>query len=225
MEYDILLADFGIAEVLDPYKHSKMTGVAGTPIYMAPEVQQRCFYDQRVDIYSWGILLHLLLTGIPLPSTGRPHVFVQDDQAYDLLLDMLATDPEQRITLSDVLTHPWIVKNMSTGAASCKLQASQSNILKGQSSDVMQVANSAVNDVATTTAATCNAEIDQPPYFAALEHQHKHHEHSHRIKSKVAKAGVLIRCALAEMWHNLPHWHHKGIQNVQQNPIKIVQAI
>ncbi|MCO5569325.1 hypothetical protein L7F22_023037 [Adiantum nelumboides] len=112
-EYDIFLADFGIAEILDPQKPCKMTGLAGTPIYMAPEVTHRCFYDERVDIYSLGILLHVLLTGMPLPFMGKSHVLVQDNQAYDLLQGMLAMDPEQRMTLSDVLAHPWILQNKS----------------------------------------------------------------------------------------------------------------
>ncbi|MCO5603677.1 hypothetical protein L7F22_057828 [Adiantum nelumboides] len=222
--HDILLADFGIAEVLGPHKHCMLTGVAGTPIYMAPEMQLRRFYDERVDIYSLGVLLHILLTGMPLPSTGRPHVCVKDYQASDLLLRMLATNPEQRITLSDVLVHPWILQNTSTRVASCKLEANRSQTLKSQLSNIMQMANN-MSNMATTTAATNNANIDQLQYSAASEHQYKHQEHSHMTKSKLARAGVLVKCALAEMWHNIAHRHHKGIHIGQQNPIKLVPAI
>ncbi|MCO5592081.1 hypothetical protein L7F22_046075 [Adiantum nelumboides] len=222
--HDILLADFGIAEVLAPHKNCKLTGVAGTPIYMAPEMQQRRFYDERVDIYSLGVLLHVLLTGMALPSTRRPHVSLKDCHASDLLLRMLATNPEQRITLSDVLVHPWILQNTSTEAASCKLQANHSETLKSRLSNIMQMANN-VSNMAATTAATSNANIDQLQYFATSEHQYKRHEHSHTTKSKLARAGVSVKCALAEMWHNMPHRHHKGIHIGQQNPLKSVPAI
>lgn len=59
------LGDFGIARKLE-----NMTGglsQKGTPNYMAPEVINTGKYDERVDIYSLGIVLYRLMNGNRLP--------------------------------------------------------------------------------------------------------------------------------------------------------------
>ncbi|KAH7414646.1 hypothetical protein KP509_14G003400 [Ceratopteris richardii] len=89
---DIFLADFGVADLLAP-QEPVLKGHAGT--YMAPEVLQGRTYDHHADIWSLGVLMHLLLTGLPLPAHGRPHPLVQDYGAWDLLLGMLSCMLEQ----------------------------------------------------------------------------------------------------------------------------------
>lgn len=62
---DFKLGDFGIARKLED-----MTGGLSqryTPKYMAPEVATSMYYDERVDIYSLGIVLYELLNGRRIP--------------------------------------------------------------------------------------------------------------------------------------------------------------
>ena len=62
---DFKLGDFGIARKLE-----NMTGGLSqryTPKYMAPEVATSMYYDERVDIYSLGIVLYELLNGRCIP--------------------------------------------------------------------------------------------------------------------------------------------------------------
>ena len=62
---DFKLGDFGIARKLE-----NMTGGLSqryTPKYMAPEVATSMYYDERVDIYSLGIVLYELLNGRRIP--------------------------------------------------------------------------------------------------------------------------------------------------------------
>lgn len=62
---DFKLGDFGIARKLE-----NMTGGLSqryTPKYMAPEVATSMCYDERVDIYSLGIVLYELLNGRRIP--------------------------------------------------------------------------------------------------------------------------------------------------------------
>ncbi|KAH7414657.1 hypothetical protein KP509_14G004500 [Ceratopteris richardii] len=104
---DIFLADFGVADLLAP-QEPVLKGHAGTPMYMAPEVLQGRPYDHHPDIWSLGVLMHLLLTGLPLPAHGKPHPLVQDYGAWDLLLGMLCCNPANRLTAEQLLSHGWI---------------------------------------------------------------------------------------------------------------------
>ncbi|KAH7414648.1 hypothetical protein KP509_14G003600 [Ceratopteris richardii] len=104
---DIFLTYFGVADLLAP-QEPVLKGHAGTPMYMAPEVLQGRPYDHHADIWSLGVLMRLLLTGLALPAHGKPHSLVQDYGAWDLLLGMLSCNPADRLTAKQVLSHGWI---------------------------------------------------------------------------------------------------------------------
>lgn len=59
---DVVIADFGLADIYDPLGHY-MFSRCGTPGFVAPEVLQDKIYDSKVDIYSIGCLMFLLLSG------------------------------------------------------------------------------------------------------------------------------------------------------------------
>lgn len=58
------VSDFGIARI-ESSDRTQHTTVLGSPGYMAPERYTDDAPDQRVDIFSCGVLLHELLTGEP----------------------------------------------------------------------------------------------------------------------------------------------------------------
>lgn len=64
------LLDFGIAKLLGDSGQSKTrTGTPmGTPLYMSPEQCRGKQVDHRTDIYSFGIMTHVMLTGQPVFS-------------------------------------------------------------------------------------------------------------------------------------------------------------
>jgi tRNA A-37 threonylcarbamoyl transferase component Bud32/tetratricopeptide (TPR) repeat protein len=65
-----LLADFGIAKIIEPSAQATRTGViVGTPEYMAPEQGEGKAVDQRADLYAMGVVLFRILTG-EIPFTG-----------------------------------------------------------------------------------------------------------------------------------------------------------
>ena len=53
------LTDFGLAREEDP--NTRMT-VCGTPVAMAPDLYSKEKYNEKVDIYSFGIVLYQLFT-------------------------------------------------------------------------------------------------------------------------------------------------------------------
>ena len=61
-EFDIILADFGLATFLDD--NSVLFHHCGTPGFIAPEVlnysKSRPFYNEKCDIYSAGIIFYIL---------------------------------------------------------------------------------------------------------------------------------------------------------------------
>lgn len=65
--WDLKVIDFGLSRIFN--KDKKMNQRLGTPYYVAPEVLKKK-YDEKCDIWSIGIILHIFLTGNP-PFIGR----------------------------------------------------------------------------------------------------------------------------------------------------------
>jgi serine/threonine-protein kinase len=68
----LCLMDFGLAAEVDA-RTSLLAGLAtlfGTPEYMAPEQVRNKRNDERTDIYSMGVILYQMLTGV-LPFQGE----------------------------------------------------------------------------------------------------------------------------------------------------------
>jgi serine/threonine protein kinase len=80
------LLDFGIAKLLGDSQQSKTrTGTPmGTPLYMSPEQCRGKQVDHRTDIYSFGIMTHVMLTGEP--------VFSGED-IMDIMMAQVGTTP------------------------------------------------------------------------------------------------------------------------------------
>jgi len=60
--FELKVIDFGLSRTFSPDK--KMCQKLGTPYYIAPEVLNKK-YDEKCDIWSAGVILHMLLTGYP----------------------------------------------------------------------------------------------------------------------------------------------------------------
>ena len=64
------LTDFGFACVMDPQRKINLS--LGSPLYMAPEVINSDNYDSKVDIWSLGVIMYILLTGkVPFPGQSK----------------------------------------------------------------------------------------------------------------------------------------------------------
>ncbi|KAK8514405.1 hypothetical protein V6N12_009111 [Hibiscus sabdariffa] len=114
--------DFGLSLFYKPGDVFK--DIVGNAYYIAPEVLQRK-YGPEADIWSIGVMLYILLSGVPpfwaenengiFQAILRGNIDVSSDpwpsispQAKDLVTKMLTLDHKQRLTAQQVLNHPWI---------------------------------------------------------------------------------------------------------------------
>lgn len=61
-QWNIKVIDFGLSRTFSSDK--KLCQRLGTPYYIAPEVLKKK-YDEKCDIWSIGVILHVLLCGAP----------------------------------------------------------------------------------------------------------------------------------------------------------------
>lgn len=94
------LVDFGIAKRLNEPREKRLTvdgTVVGTPAYMSPEQIMGNEIDNRSDIYSFGVLMYVTLTGI-LPVQGKNPVDTMTKHVTEMPLDMELANPAVKIS-------------------------------------------------------------------------------------------------------------------------------
>ncbi|KAI3822675.1 hypothetical protein L1987_10270 [Smallanthus sonchifolius] len=114
--------DFGLSVFFKPGE--TFNDVVGSPYYVAPEVLLKS-YGPEADIWSAGVILYILLCGVP-PFWGESEneIFEEvlrgklnfssdpwpsiSESAKDLVRKMLVRNPRKRITAHEVLCHPWV---------------------------------------------------------------------------------------------------------------------
>ncbi|KAK9282917.1 hypothetical protein L1049_011142 [Liquidambar formosana] len=114
--------DFGLSIFFKPGE--KFIDVVGSPYYVAPEVLKKR-YGQEADVWSAGVILYILLSGVPpFWAETEQGIFEQvlhgeldfssdpwpsiSESAKDLVRRMLVRDPRKRLTAHEVLCHPWV---------------------------------------------------------------------------------------------------------------------
>jgi serine/threonine-protein kinase len=91
----VKVADFGIARALGAGVEQGLTQtgtVMGTATYFSPEQAQGVSTDQRSDIYSLGVVMYEMLSGVP-PFTGENAVAIAYKQVHERAMPL-----DQRLT-------------------------------------------------------------------------------------------------------------------------------
>jgi len=122
---NIKLADFGFATEVDGNNCKKQVG---TPGYIAPEIIQNQLYGKPIDMWSFGVILYILLGGYPpFHDDNQQMLFKKivagafefhadywgsvSEEAKDLIRGLLTVNPEKRLTVEQALAHPWCTKS------------------------------------------------------------------------------------------------------------------
>jgi tetratricopeptide (TPR) repeat protein/predicted Ser/Thr protein kinase len=109
----VVVMDFGLARSMEASGLTQAGSIMGTPAYMSPEQAKGIPADERSDIFSLGIILYQMLTGVVpfkaesalasllLRTQGPPPPPIKLDPAIpralnDIVLKALATDPANR---------------------------------------------------------------------------------------------------------------------------------
>eukprot|EP01065_Artemidia_motanka_P002037 TRINITY_DN10938_c0_g1_i1.p1 TRINITY_DN10938_c0_g1~~TRINITY_DN10938_c0_g1_i1.p1 ORF type:complete len:649 (+),score=142.50 TRINITY_DN10938_c0_g1_i1:120-1949(+) len=107
------LADFGLAKWTG--ERSVMLTYCGTPMYIAPEIQRGAGYTKLVDVWSMGIILFIMVTGVPPKNPHKrgwelPEAYFASlsGNLKDFVKRLLVPDPAGRICMADICAHPWL---------------------------------------------------------------------------------------------------------------------
>jgi serine/threonine-protein kinase HSL1 (negative regulator of Swe1 kinase) len=128
---NIKVADFGMAGWQSSSHNGGLLRTScGSPHYAAPEViMGQAYHGSMADIWSCGIILHALLTrALPFDDedldtllkkvkkaefTMAPEI---DSLAQDLIRKMLQKDVKLRITIAEVMKHPFFLSRPMAGS-------------------------------------------------------------------------------------------------------------
>lgn len=120
----IKITDLGVSEQLDPFDPNDWCSTSqGSPAIQAPELANgvKRFSGYKIDIWSSGVTLYSITTGkYPFEGENVYRLYANiskgdfimptdlDPVLQNLLLGMLAKDPEKRFSLIQVKSHDWV---------------------------------------------------------------------------------------------------------------------
>lgn len=123
---ELKLIDFGLSSKFGGALGTfhTMESMVGTPYYIAPEVLYGPNYGPECDLWSVGVIMYVLLTGL-MPFTGgsQEEIFFKvksglyskegawetlSEQAQDLISKLIVLRPQERITAEGALKHQWV---------------------------------------------------------------------------------------------------------------------
>ncbi|KAL4240820.1 hypothetical protein ACF0H5_001608 [Mactra antiquata] len=123
-DQNLKLIDFGLCAKPRGGMENVLYTCCGSPAYAAPElISGREYLGAEADIWSMGILLYALLCGyLPFDDENIPQLYKKiqsgkyetpwwlSQDSKELISAMLQLDPKRRVTINQLVTHPWLME-------------------------------------------------------------------------------------------------------------------
>ncbi|KAF8063306.1 CAMK/CAMKL/Kin1 protein kinase [Lyophyllum atratum] len=122
---NIKIIDFGLSNLFDPT--TRLNTFCGSLYFAAPELlNAKVYTGPEVDVWSFGVVLYVLVCGkVPFDDQSMPALHAKikrglveypvwlSAECKHLLGRMLVTNPAARAPLSEVMSHPWMVRGFN----------------------------------------------------------------------------------------------------------------
>jgi len=130
-DQQLKLIDFGLCAKPKGGMSSHLETCCGSPAYAAPElISGKCYLGSEADIWSMGVLLYALLCGyLPFDDDNIALLYRKiqsgvyekpewlSESSIEMLDQLLQVDPKRRITVTQLLFHPWVLQDCNPGYA------------------------------------------------------------------------------------------------------------
>uniref|UniRef100_A0AAR2JUC7 Maternal embryonic leucine zipper kinase n=1 Tax=Pygocentrus nattereri TaxID=42514 RepID=A0AAR2JUC7_PYGNA len=127
-DHNLKLIDFGLCAKPKGGLGYELMTCCGSPAYAAPElIQGKSYIGSEADVWSMGVLLFALLCGyLPFDDDNCMVLYRKITKGhYDnprwlspgsvlLLNQMMQVEPKRRLTVRQLLDHPWVMKGYSS---------------------------------------------------------------------------------------------------------------
>lgn len=143
------------------FDEAKRLDKVGKPYYTAPEILKKKPFDDKIDVFSAGVILFIMLCGKP-PFYGIDNNEIKQSicdgewefegsewkdisaTAKDLIRKMLNPNPLKRISSKEILCHQWVVLSKEDKSFSCNIISSvNKNLISFYARDQLQQATMA----------------------------------------------------------------------------------
>ncbi|XP_050392898.1 maternal embryonic leucine zipper kinase [Patella vulgata] len=126
-DQNLKLIDFGLCAKPKGGMENHLFTCCGSPAYAAPElISGKQYLGAEADLWSMGVLLYALLCGyLPFDDEKIPSLYrkiqsgkyeVPDwltPESSILIAQMLQVDPKRRISIQQLINHPWLRKGFN----------------------------------------------------------------------------------------------------------------
>ena len=120
---NLKLADFGVSAQVNDTESFRVTGFVGTPYFISPEAftTEGPMSGEATDVWAFAVTLYTMAFGMfPWPEKlmlqelgehiqkSEPAFTHANESLNDLLRGMFLKDPETRLTVEQILRHPFL---------------------------------------------------------------------------------------------------------------------
>nr|XP_020736127.1 dual specificity testis-specific protein kinase 1 isoform X2 [Odocoileus virginianus texanus] len=148
--FTAVVGDFGLAEKIPVYREGarkEPLAVVGSPYWMAPEVLRGELYDEKADVFAFGIVLCELIARVPADPDYLPRTedfgldvpafrtLVGDDCPLPFLLLAIhccSMEPRTRAPFTEITQHlEWILEQLPEPASLPRVPLTRGQDLRG----------------------------------------------------------------------------------------------